>query len=341
MKLSSAFCLSLSWAVSAQYFSEGWKPGQPVARGTGYSYETVAASTAYQAQATQDAPAVPASPKSLFDLTTYLESGPLKALFSRAGVNITEKLEESRALNKIWDERIPFINDDNYEEMIVNEEFESLEEERDRVWFLVITVSSAQNEGISRYVDSEFDNAYNLTLQENDLPNVRWGRIDYMNVTALTTKWAVWRAPYLVVLKDRGQSLRFYRPHQLRIKGDLMRQFLKVNAYEQTGPWKSAFGPGGKREFVLDWLAVVLTKTYNVMVVIPRWLLLLISGGLASGLVNLLHRNSASSAPPPAAAPAPTVAKAQAAPSAPAAPSKAASSGKPSGGAKQRKGGKK
>lgn len=137
MKLASVICLSLSWAVSAQYFSEGWKPGQPVTRGTGFSYETVAA-TAQQAQATQDAPEAPASPKSLFDLTTYLESGPLKALFSRAGVNITEKLEESRALNKIWDERVTFIHDDNYEQMIVEEEFDSAEEERDRVWFLIM-----------------------------------------------------------------------------------------------------------------------------------------------------------------------------------------------------------
>ncbi len=56
---------------------------------------------------------------------------------------------------------------------------------------------SAQNEGISRFVDGEFDKAFNLTMHENDLPNVRWGRIDYMNVTALTTKWVVWRYVFL------------------------------------------------------------------------------------------------------------------------------------------------
>jgi len=342
MKVVSAIgiCLSLSWVVSAQYFSEGWKPGQAVTRGTGYSYETIAA-TAQQAQATRDAAAdatAPASPKSLFDITTYLESGPLKALFNRAGVNITEKLEASRALTKIWDERVPLIHDDNYEQLIVGEEFGSLEEERDRIWFLVITVSTAQNEGISRFVDGEFDKAFNLTLHGNDLPNVRWGRIDYMNVTSLTTKWAVWRAPYLVVLKDRGQTLRFYTAQQLRINGELIRQFLKVNAFEQTKPWKSAFGPGGSREFVLDWLAVGFRKVYDVTVMLPKWLLLLISGGLASGLVNLMHRSSSSKA-------APQDTKAPAAPkvpsTAPAAAEVVKSGGKPGGGAKQRKGGKK
>ena len=41
--------------------------------------------------------------------------------------------------------------------------------------------------------DEKFDEAYDISAKENDLPHVRWGRIDYMNVTALTTKWVVWQ----------------------------------------------------------------------------------------------------------------------------------------------------
>ena len=55
------------------------------------------------------------------------------------------------------------------------------------------TISSAQREGISRFVDDQFDQAYNLTQEAGDLKHVKWGRIDYMNVTALTTKWSIWR----------------------------------------------------------------------------------------------------------------------------------------------------
>lgn len=57
------------------------------------------------------------------------------------------------------------------------------------------TVSSNQGSGsgISLYADKEFDEAYNTTLIENDLPHIRWGRIDYMNVTYITTKWVVWK----------------------------------------------------------------------------------------------------------------------------------------------------
>lgn len=57
------------------------------------------------------------------------------------------------------------------------------------------TVSSVQGagSGISLFADKQFDEAYNITQIENNLPHVRWGRVDYMNVTYITTKWAVWK----------------------------------------------------------------------------------------------------------------------------------------------------
>ena len=152
---------------------------------------------------------------SFFDLTTYLELQPIQALLGRAGVNITEKLESARAAAKIWDEDIPLITDYNYNDIIVEEEFDSLEEERDRVWFIIMyvpsftnlstrrnlyldsSISSAQTEGISKYVDEQFDKAFKLSQESGDLSHVRWGRIDYMNVTAITTKWNVWRFVFL------------------------------------------------------------------------------------------------------------------------------------------------
>src|SRR5262245_27417312 len=61
--------------------------------------------------------------------------------------------------------------------------------------------------------------------------------------------FVAFRAPYIVVLKDRGQTLRFYQASQLRLKVDLIRDFLKTEAYEATKPWTSSFSPGGSRYF--------------------------------------------------------------------------------------------
>jgi hypothetical protein len=58
---------------------------------------------------------------------------------------------------------------------------------------LLSTTSSNHGSGVSMFADKQFDEAYNTTLIENDLPHVRWGRVDYMSVTYLTTKWAVWK----------------------------------------------------------------------------------------------------------------------------------------------------
>ena len=40
----------------------------------------------------------------------------------------------------------------------------------------------------------------------------------------------------------------------------------------------------------MDHFAIVLTKIYNWTVVVPRWILLLLSGTVGSILVNLMHK---------------------------------------------------
>jgi hypothetical protein len=55
------------------------------------------------------------------------------------------------------------------------------------------TAGMTKEGGLSKFFDDIFDEAYNETVIANDLPDVRWGRIDYLNVTYLTTKWIVWQ----------------------------------------------------------------------------------------------------------------------------------------------------
>lgn len=55
------------------------------------------------------------------------------------------------------------------------------------------TTAKGPTGAFSELVDKSFDEAYELAVTENILPNVRWGRVDYLAVTALTTKWVVWR----------------------------------------------------------------------------------------------------------------------------------------------------
>jgi hypothetical protein len=40
----------------------------------------------------------------------------------------------------------------------------------------------------------------------------------------------------------------------------------------------------------MEWQAVAMTKAYNVLRVLPRWALYVVSGVLGSLLMNLIHR---------------------------------------------------
>ena len=55
------------------------------------------------------------------------------------------------------------------------------------------TAQAGQQSGISKVLDEKFDEAYNITKHENDIPDGKWGRIDYFDVTYLTTKWNIWQ----------------------------------------------------------------------------------------------------------------------------------------------------
>ncbi|KAI0353134.1 hypothetical protein OH77DRAFT_1459171 [Trametes cingulata] len=313
MKLSPILLSSLLCAASAsaQYFSAGWSPGQPVPPNAPPAQAPPAQTFERAAPPPPPPPASEAAQKppasggasglsgltSMFDVSRLLTTGPVAALFGKMGVNITEAVAKGAV--SPWDPRIPIITDDSFEEVIVQEPLTEAEE-KERVWFLIISVTAGQNNAISKFVDQSFDEAYNRTVIAGDLPNVRWGRIDYLNVTYLTTKWAVWSGPYLVVLTDRGQTLRFYKADRVRVTPELLRELLTEELWRNTPPWKTNFAPGGKREWILHYYAVAMTRMYNFVNRFPRWVLMIASGMVASVVMRILHRNP-NPAPKPAA----------------------------------------
>lgn len=119
----------------AQYFSAGWTPGQAVPTTT----DTPEPSPSSLVAETTPLPPLPPplQGQSPFDLSNILSTGPVSRFLNRLGVNITERLEAVRSFSEIWDSRIPLVADDNYNELIVNEELTD-EEEKHRVWLLIM-----------------------------------------------------------------------------------------------------------------------------------------------------------------------------------------------------------
>jgi hypothetical protein len=111
----------------AQYFSAGWAPGQAVPSDT--------PSTSFEPEPTALAP--PRQGESRFSLPYLLSTRPVSQLFARLGINLTQHLESAQANSQVWDDRIPLVTDDNYDNLIVNEVL-TKEEEKHRVWFLIM-----------------------------------------------------------------------------------------------------------------------------------------------------------------------------------------------------------
>ncbi|KAG8907367.1 hypothetical protein FRC01_007711 [Tulasnella sp. 417] len=233
-----------------------------------------------------------------FDLETILTSDPVVSLAAKVGINITEKVQAAKAEAEAtgWDRHIPLITDENYREMIVEEPL-SLDELDKRVWFLLIGIPNG--DPVNKLVDERFEAAYNLTQEspENALPHVRWGRINYLDVTAITTRWWVWKVPMLVVLRKGGQELRFFSPRQLRLQPEVMHKFLEVDGWKETPAWTGIFAPGGALEPAMELISVWTMKSYVFITTVPRWIMLLATGALGSLLINVMHAGGKSANP--------------------------------------------
>ncbi len=131
--------LLLAASASAQYFSAGWSPGQPAP-------DSPAAAPDFNFDPSKSAPGSPAAAgeaegvdKSKLGFVDKILTSPAVAgLFGKLGVNITDAVV--RGSQSPWDDRIPLITDENYEDVVVNEQFKSEEEARDRVWIFVMCV---------------------------------------------------------------------------------------------------------------------------------------------------------------------------------------------------------
>lgn len=119
----------------------------------------------------------------------------------------------------------------------------------------------------------------------------------------------------MVIITDRGQTLRFYKADRVRVTADLLRDLLTEEHWRNTEPWKTNFAPGGKRyvsprftapcttsdlahplayrEWILHYYAFGLMHAFNFVNRFPRWMLMIGSGMIASLVMRLLHKSPA------------------------------------------------
>lgn len=136
MKVSVLSSLACFFAVSnAQYFSQGWQPGQPTTSTVG---SIPKGTPVFQPEGGAQAEKPAAAP----GFMDALAQGSVGQLLAKAGINLTAAAAAAATYEDLWDMRVPFIHDDNYDELIVNEPL-TPEEEAERTWFLIMYASFA------------------------------------------------------------------------------------------------------------------------------------------------------------------------------------------------------
>ena len=226
---------------------------------------------------------------------------------------------------------------------------------------------SSSASSIGKWVDSQYEEAFNETQIAEDLPDVRWGQnqlpychLPYHQVGRLEVRahsphfeimilnCLLTRTPVIIVATNRGQTLRFFYPTTLNMRAEALRRFLQGEVWREIEPWSTSFAPGGDKEWIMDKFAILLTFLYNFLERTPKFIILMLTGGATSLMLNLLHRGDKKAKPeqgkkprrpwpaPTAGTPAPSVA-------APAAEAKSISTQATatSGGATKRKASKK
>ncbi|CAE6428747.1 unnamed protein product [Rhizoctonia solani] len=271
MRLVPCFLLAFGFA-RAQYFSEGWTPGQAVPT------ETVEAETITGTPTSTATPAAKWSWQEFsskhLDFGKFVTEGPIATALSGIGFNATEQLElaRQRALERGWDERIPLLTDSNYETLVKNETFDTPEAAEKRTWFVVVTIG--KQDTMSKYVDENtLDGPESTILPRRRLQPIGW-------------------PPTLIVIKDNGNTLRFYQPGQIVLDSAMLYKFVALDGWKETEPWSGPWAPGGSRQPYLHAYAVLSRRAYNIISALPRWVILLVTGAIGSFIINFFHKDS-------------------------------------------------
>ena len=92
-----------------------------------------------------------------------------------------------------------------------------------------------------------------------------------------------------MLARNHGRELRFLAPNQISLEPENLHKFLKVKGWNEVPVWDGPFAPGGDLETYVKVYANWSTKVYNVISLIPKWLFLVASGGVAGIIIQFMH----------------------------------------------------
>ncbi|OCF43780.1 hypothetical protein I317_02384 [Kwoniella heveanensis CBS 569] len=163
----------------------------------------------------------------------------------------------------------------------------------DQVW--IVLVHGRPNDPTSdAYLDAHSE-AAKLAKSDESLSKFRWARLDYIAEWEICTKWLLMRPPYVVFISDKGRTLRFLKPSNLRPDPQILYDGIKSGNWETVPVWESRWAPGGDRAFLVEWYIKLSAHISRKTSKIPSWLLMAGGGIVAQQILSWLHGGSSGS----------------------------------------------
>ncbi|WVQ93926.1 hypothetical protein IAU59_001004 [Kwoniella sp. CBS 9459] len=159
----------------------------------------------------------------------------------------------------------------------------------DQVW--VVLVHGRPNDPTSDlYLEAHSKAAKKAKADESlSLSKYRWARIDYIAEWEICTKWLIMRPPYIVFISDKGRTLRFLSPRNVRPDTEVLYEGVTSGNWETVPAWDSRWAPGGDRAFLVEWYIKISSHISKRTSKIPNWLLMAGAGVFGQQILSWLH----------------------------------------------------
>ncbi|GFZ44678.1 hypothetical protein JCM24511_02402 [Saitozyma sp. JCM 24511] len=156
------------------------------------------------------------------------------------------------------------------------------------VW--VVIIHGPKHDPLTPLYLETHTNATHLA-RDAPIPSTHWARLDFVTEPELCTRWLMFRTPSIVIVSKKGEELRFLQPTGLAPSGEGLYELVKAGEWRDAPAWKSRYGPGGDREWLVDAYIYATTKFSALTANVPGFAWMLLSGAAGQVILGWLWRS--------------------------------------------------
>ncbi|KAK8844622.1 hypothetical protein IAR55_006469 [Kwoniella newhampshirensis] len=132
----------------------------------------------------------------------------------------------------------------------------------------------------------------------------KFARLNYVDEWKTCSRWMLFKPPWLVIITDKGEKLRFVRGNQIKTDPEILWTIFEKGNWDTAPLWESEWAKGGNRAWLIELYIDLTARITKYTARIPKWPLMILVSWAGQALLQWLHRPR-TPAPPAPGTPAP------------------------------------